>query len=299
MEAEEPETNLVREEEEADEEVGLQVMGSYIYKQSQVSVKYLKTLMGAKVFDNPKDHEVLARIIRYCSADDALILDFFAGSASTAEAVLTLNHTDKNSRRRFIVVQLPEPTRREKANGKYFETLAYKKGYKNIATLGEERIRRVIAELRKDSDGKLSFSSLDKSEDLGFKIFRLVRPNVQQWTPDDDRDPEAYTEKLALFSDPLVAGWKPENVIWEVAVREGFGLNTLFTHRELANGNQVYDVTDPDSGQKFVACLDDQIRADFIKYCQLTLDSLLICRDIALDDSAAANLALQCRLKTI
>ena len=71
-------------------------------------------------------------------------------------------------------------------------------------------------------------------------------------------------------------------------MREGFGLNTHFTQRELANGNKVYDVTDPDSGQKFIICLDDQIRADFTKHCELTADSLLICRDVALDDSAAA-----------
>jgi adenine-specific DNA-methyltransferase len=55
----------------------------------------------------------------------------------------------------------------------------------------------------------------------------------------------------------------------------------------------------PDSGQNFIVCLDEQIRADFVKHCDLKQDSLLICRDIALDDSAAANLALQCRLKTI
>jgi adenine-specific DNA-methyltransferase len=58
-------------------------------------------------------------------------------------------------------------------------------------------------------------------------------------------------------------------------------------------------VTDPDSAQQFWICLDEQIRADLIKQCELTLDRLFICRDVALDDSAAANLALQCRLKTI
>jgi adenine-specific DNA-methyltransferase len=58
-------------------------------------------------------------------------------------------------------------------------------------------------------------------------------------------------------------------------------------------------VTDPDSGQQFWICLDEQIRADLSKQCELTQDRLFICRDVALDDSAAANLALQCRLKTI
>ena len=79
-------------------------------------------------------------------------------------------------------------------------------------------------------------------------------PNILQWSQDEDRDPEAYGQKLALFNDPLVAGWKPENVIWEVALREGFGLNTRFASRDLGNGNKVYDVTDPDTGQKFIIC---------------------------------------------
>jgi adenine-specific DNA-methyltransferase len=82
-------------------------------------------------------------------------------------------------------------------------------------------------------------------------------------------------------------------------LREGFGLETRFAARDLANGNKVYDVRDPHTAQAFIICLDDQIRADFIKHCDLAPETLFVCRDIALDDTAAANLALQCRLKTI
>ena len=88
-------------------------------------------------------------------------------------------------------------------------------------------------------------------------------------------------------------------MIWEVALREGFSLNTRFAPRDLANGNKIYDVTDPDTGQKFMICLDDKILVDLSKHCELALEDLFVCRDMALDDSAAANLALQCRLKTI
>jgi len=82
-------------------------------------------------------------------------------------------------------------------------------------------------------------------------------------------------------------------------LREGFGLNTEFAKRQLANGNVVYDVIDSESEQRFIICLDEKIQHDFIKQCELESDHLFICRDVALDDSAAANLALQCRLKTI
>jgi adenine-specific DNA-methyltransferase len=181
-------------------------------------------------------------------------------------------------------VQLPEPTE--------------DKRYPTIAEIGKARIRNVIHRL--ESDGtSLGFSGDSSVEDLGFKVFKLAEPNIQQWPIDEDSDPESYTQKLSLFNDPIIPGWKPENVIWEVALREGFSLNTRFTAKDLANGNKVHEVTDPDTGQRFLICLDDQIRADFAKHCELAPDSLLICRDVALDDSAAANLALQCRLKTI
>jgi len=81
--------------------VGMQVMPSVIYKQSQVAVKYLRKLMGDKVFDNPKDHEVIARILRYCTNPDTgdIILDSFAGSGTTGHAVLALNAEDGGNRR--------------------------------------------------------------------------------------------------------------------------------------------------------------------------------------------------------
>ena len=238
-----------------------------------------------KIFPFPKPVELVKHFLKYVWQDkEAIVLDFFAGSCTTAQAVLELNRED-GGHRKFILVQLPEPT----SNAEY----------PVISDIGKERIRRVLAKLAKSGQEKLDLEETRVPEDLGFKVFKLSSPNIQQWKPDVDRDPETYAQDLTLFNDPLVLDWKAENVIWEVALREGFGLNTRFTHRELANGNRVYDVTDPDSGQKFIACLDDQVRADFTKHCEVTPDSLLICRDIALDDSAAANLALQCRLKTI
>jgi adenine-specific DNA-methyltransferase len=128
---------------------------------------------------------------------------------------------------------------------------------------------------------------------------KLAKPNIQQWVPDGNRDPDAYAQKLSLFNDPLVSGWTAENVLWEVALREGFGLNTRFERRKLGNGNTVYEVTDPDTAQAFTACLDGHVKPDFSKHYEFTPDRLFVCRDMALDDTAAANLTLQCRLKTI
>jgi len=239
-----------------------------------------------EAFDTPKPIRLMKRVLQVGSKqnENDLVLDFFAGSGTLAQAVLELNHDDGGNRR-FIMVQLPEPT-----GNKEFAT---------IAEIGKQRICRVIEKLKEDASSKLDLVDQKTPEDLGFKVFKLATPNIEQWKPDLDRDPETYAQELSLFNDPLIAGWKPQNVIWEVALREGFGLNTRFALRELANGNKVYDVSDPDTGQEFMICLDEKIRVDMAKHCDLTLDDLLVCRDVALDDSAAANLALQCRLKTI
>jgi len=234
-------------------------------------------------FSYPKPTRLLKYLLQIGAASkDAIVLDFFAGSGGIAEAVLQLNREDNGSRR-FILVQLPQKS----------ETTAFA----SIAEIGKERVRRVLAEFARTEKRQLNLDS-PPAEDLGFKVFKLAPPNIQQWG-NEEADPEAYIQKLSLFNDPLVPGWKPENVIWEVALREGFSLNTRFTAKDLPNGNKVYTVDDPDTGQKFLICLDEQIRSDFSRQCELTLDTLLVCRDVALDDSAAANLALQCRLKTI
>ena len=103
---EDAEAITVSDGEEEDVAIGMQVMPSVIYKQSQVAVKYLRNLMGSKVFDNPKDHEVIARIIRLCTSPDSgdIILDSFAGSGTTAHAVLALNAEDGGNRR-FIMIE--------------------------------------------------------------------------------------------------------------------------------------------------------------------------------------------------
>jgi adenine-specific DNA-methyltransferase len=104
---EELDENIV-EDDEGDENngnIGLQVMPSVIYKQSQVAVKYLRQLMGGKVFENPKDHEVIARLIRYITEPGDIILDSFAGSGTTGHAVLQQN-ADDGGKRRFILVEL-------------------------------------------------------------------------------------------------------------------------------------------------------------------------------------------------
>jgi adenine-specific DNA-methyltransferase len=250
-------------------------------------VKYQDT---DNVLDTVKPTRLLKRVLQLCTArtENDIVLDFFAGSGSTAHAVLALNREDGGNRR-FICVQFPERLPRPE------------RVLKTLSDVARQRVGNVVASLTTDRDGELDLKDRASPEDLGVKVFKLASPNIQQWKPDGDRDPEEYAKKLALFEDPLVAGWTPENVVVEVALREGFGLNSCAEKKTPVKGTTVYEVTDPDKdpAQTLVVCLDDKVSVDFSKHYPLKPDTLLICRDKALDDTAAANLALQCRLKTI
>jgi adenine-specific DNA-methyltransferase len=273
-------------ESEGEEAVGLQVMPSVIYKQSQVAVKYLKALMGQKVFDNPKDHEVLARWIRYIATErNALILDFFAGSAATGEATLLANAQDGGDRR-CILVQLPEPIRT--SNG------AKKLGLQTIADVARARFQKAFEARRASTELPLS-----KEEVAGFRAFSLAPSNVRRWRGVEEKDADAYAAQLEEFTDTLVKGWKPEDVIWEVALREGYSLTSRIEELGNTAAAKCWRVTDADREQNFVICLDHALSLDVLAGLGLGKDDVFVCRDTALDDTLAANLALQCRLKVL
>ncbi|AFL76147.1 adenine specific DNA methylase Mod [Thiocystis violascens DSM 198] len=208
----------------SDDEIGLQVIGSVLYKQSQVSVKYLRELIGGKLFNNPKDHEVLARLIRYCMGDDdsGLVMDFFAGSASTVEAVLTLN-AKEGGNRRVLAVQLPEPCDEKSA--------AFKAGYSTIAALSRERIRRVIERLNAEADLLNPIAS-----DLGFKSFRLTPSNFKQWRGDDIDTPEQLAEQIELFTKSEKDDAQVENMLYELLLKFGQELTTRIETLKIEDG---------------------------------------------------------------
>ncbi len=104
---------------------------------------------------------------------------------------------------------------------------------------------------------------------------------------------------MAAFIDPFVPGWKPESVVWEVAIKEGYGLNSEIIHMTGIEENTIYHVADPDKGQKFRICLDEVLKPTAIRALALGKNDLFICREKAMTDELIANLALQCRLKTI
>ncbi len=233
----------------------------------------VKELMPENVFDNPKPASLIKRILQLATQpqNNDLILDFFAGSGTTAQAVLELNREDGGNRR-FILVQLPEPTG--------------KPDYPTIAEIGKERVRRVIARMQAADAGKLDLSTRSTPEDLGFRTFRLVASSYKRWQPVTQAD---FINKIAEQRDPLADGWQPEPLLWELALREGYSLAT--TIDALTDG--LYRVADPDKQQAMLVSLS----ATSPQLTTVPLDgiSLLLVRDRDLDDSQLANLKLQAK----
>jgi adenine-specific DNA-methyltransferase len=238
-----------------------------------------------EIFSKPKPIGLIHRALTLATSKNDLVLDFFGGSATTGQAVLELNHEDGNDRR-FILVQLPQKT-----NNPQFPT---------IADISKERIRRSIQKIKDSENGKLPLQNRETPEDLGFKVLKLSKSNYRQSEElPSDTEPEAYIEQLELFNDPLVDGWKPENVIYEVMLKQGYSLTSSIEQITEIESATIYKITDEDKRQHFYISLDNQFHFETARTLKLTKNDLLICRDMAIDDTTAANLVLQCRLKTI
>lgn len=251
----------------------------------------LKELFGGElVFDTPKPVKLVRRILDLFSDRDATILDFFAGSCSTAEAVLAANREDGGNRR-FIMVQIPEPTPAG--------STARNAGYATIADIGKERIRRVCAKLQAEQAAKLDFADRAAPEDLGFRVFTLAPSNLLAWQPPSERTPDAYLAQLEQYTAPLLPEWQPAAVLWEVIVKEGLGLSSTVDSVPGLSHNTVYRVDDAGQDQSLLVCLDDTLQPATVARLQLGAADRFVCRDTALTDDLAANLALQCQLKTI
>lgn len=245
----------------------------------------LRDILGkSDVLNNPKPVGLVKHLLTFSTDPDSLIVDFFAGSCTTAQAVLELNEKDGGNRR-FMMIQLPEPTPEE--------SIAKNAGYKTISDIGKERIRQVLAKIRESN-------LFRESMDLGVKVFKLTESNYRLWNGIEEDASEAYAEQMRLFSDnPLIEGWVPEDVIYEVAVKEGYRLDSLIEQVAGIKKNTIFRVVSAEKQQSFFICLDGELFQDELNKLGLTNDDLFVCRDHALDDTKAANLALQCRLKTI
>lgn len=268
------------EEMEEEEEVGIQVAGTYFYRSGLQAANLMLSLFGAKVFDNPKDHEVLARWISYvtAAAKDALVLDFFAGSGTTGHAVMAQNAADGGCRR-FILVQLPEPLDSAKKDQKAAAEFCYSLGKpRNIAELTKERLRRAA---KKIEDKNPEFAG-----DLGFRVFKLAASNFNPWQAETSKDAEGLAKQLELHVDHIRKDRNANDLLREILLKSGITLVAPVETLSLA-GKCVHSVADG----ALLLCLERALTLPLIRAMAKRKPERVVCLDegFAGNDQLKAN----------
>ena len=231
-----------------------------------------------KAFDNPKPVRLLNSFIPFLAKDsNDIVMDFFAGSSSTAHSVMALNAKDGESRR-FIMVQLPE-----KCSDK---SEPFKNGVATISELSISRIRRV-SEVFKSSEDALE-------SDYGFKLFKLFGSNISAWHPDRSD----LEESLLSHEEHIVQGRSELDILYELLLKRGVDLAVPIESREV-DGKRIYSIG---YGVLF-ACLDESIAKeqvediaqallDWYKELSPSSDTHVFFRDSAFkDDVSKTNVA--------
>ena len=178
-----------------------------------------------------------------CGADnDAIVLDFFAGSGTTAEAVLQVNATSGFSHR-FVVCQLPEPCNPKEKSGK----AALKAGHATIADITKERVRRVIKKLDAEDAGKLDLDGKGK-QDRGFRVFKLDQSNFLGWDGGAAKDGDTLGDLLERTVDHIRQGRTDDDLLYELLLKSGFPLTTKVETKTIAGKTVLFDRRRPDAG---------------------------------------------------
>jgi adenine-specific DNA-methyltransferase len=252
---------------------------SYYYEDNRATTNNLALLFnGVKIFDNPKSVNLLKHLIKYIVDKEGIILDFFAGSGTIAEAVLELNEEYERNIR-YIGVQLPELID-EKSE-------AYKVGYKTIAEITKARIEKVIEKIEKKRNSELELS---KKQALGFRKYTLASSNFKIWRSDFIETEEDLVQQMQIFITPQKEGSTTENILWELLIKNGVSLTEKVNKLELSTGETIYH-----THNKKLAFILDKYTLEVQKEALLLKPKTVICLDSLFEenDTLKTNARLQ------
>ena len=246
-----------------------------------------------RIFDDevvvqfPKPVALLKRLLNTVGDTDCIVLDFFAGSGTTAQAVMELNEID-GGKRQYILVQLPELIAED--------TPAYVAGYRRISDITIERSKRVIARFKDEAVALLpSDSKRQFAENLGFKVFTLAPsafPRVE-FAPDPEKSEEENIELLRQYIRDKEATFylqfDREKVLDEVLLKNGFLLDYTLTRQPEFTANEVYLARDA-ADKEALLCLDSTLKPETVDHFKTHPDQFFICLELALDTTKKWNL---------
>ena len=240
--------------------------------ENQGGKRHLKSLFPEvmDIFETPKPVDLVCSLIQMFCEDNEIVFDFFAGTGTTGEAVLTLNASTGASRR-FVLTQLPEPMTRE--------------GFSSIADLTKERLRRAGSKIKADNQ---FFTG-----DTGFRVYKLEKSNIRAWQPSGNLEHD-----LIDSVEHILSGRSEQDVLTELLLKLGLDLCVPIEQRQVA-GKAVHAI----GGGVLMACLDPHIGKDDAETLALGIaewhrslepagDTTCVFRDSAFEnDEAKTNLA--------
>ncbi|WP_435949748.1 site-specific DNA-methyltransferase [Psychrobacter sp. DM8] len=269
----------------------------------------IRTLFDdVKVFNNPKPISLLEKYFSFILKDNDIILDFFAGSASTAHAIMALNaEAIKNSEnhkfgnRKFIMVQIPEDIDPESKDYKSaYEFCVNNNMPPNIAEISKERIRRAAAHITSE----LPESVDSKALDFGFKAYKLADSNFIPWQQPASYDADSLMAQLEQHLDPIVDTATTDGIITELMLKEGYTLTAI-----VSEGDGYYLVTQNDAlhysndnadssesagiSMSLAIVLDDMTTSKATQIITTAPNKTLIMDRAFSDDANKANIVLQ------
>ena len=238
---------------------------SVFYQDGRAASKRLRTLMGGDLFDFPKDEIVLQEVVEMLTEKDDIVVDFFAGSSTTAHSVMLQNATDGGNRR-FVMVQLDEKTNEDSA--------PYQAGFKTIPEISRERIRRA---------GKSVISGACHegwNKDIGFRVLKIDTSNMADVYYAPDALDKAY---LDLFIDNIKPDRTPEDLLFQVMLDWGVDLALPIEKKAIQDKDVLFV-----DGNTLVACFDAHGGVDeaFVKELATHKPLRMVFRDAGFKDSA-------------
>lgn len=255
---------------------------SVFYKDGRAASKRLATLLGDKVFENPKDEEIIERLIEFCGVSEGdYILDFFSGSATTAHAIFLAN-VEQEMNRHFILVQLPEEISEKNATSEKSKKVARNAmalcddlGVKHtICEIGKERIRRAAKKIAEENP--------DAKFDGGFRVLKCDSSNMKEVY----YNPAEYEPSLfSRLEDNIKEDRTPEDLLFQVMLDLGVLLSSKIEETTIS-GKKVFNVADG----FLYACFDANVTEDVITEIAKKNPYYFVMRDSSMaNDSVATN----------
>jgi len=276
----------------------MQKLKSYYYEDNRATTGDLKKLFdGNKVFNNPKSVNFLKHALRFIISEEDIILDFFAGSGTTGQAVTELNQQDGGSRK-YILIQIPEAIAEE--------TEARKAGYKKISDITIERNKRVIQNMQKSageekhqrlsakSAGDILSPADDTAASPGFKVFKLVKSNFPrvEFAPDPEKTNEENIASLKKYiaekEAQLVSAFNRDELLTEILLKNNFTLNYKTERQDRFPHNEILHATDGE--KETLICLEVTIATETVENFKKHTNERFICLGRAIDTTKKYNL---------